>query len=134
MLMLQIEEPIIPEFITVIIIFISGIYATRWYARKKEWDDSLLTAFIVSIIWLISPISIFVLFMFGANYLIGYLVLVITIIIETVIVKIVYKKESGESFVFVIVVLFILSLMGILIEIILEVIIALVLLIFYSNH
>jgi len=53
MQMLQFEEAIIPEFITgivfSIIIFIIGIYVTRWFARKKGWDDSLLTAFIVNI-------------------------------------------------------------------------------------
>jgi len=41
-----------------IIIFIIGMYVMRWYAKKKEWDDSLKTAFIVNIIWLISGIPI----------------------------------------------------------------------------
>jgi len=42
--------------------------------------------------------------MFGTNLLIDILELVIAIIIGTIVVKFVYKKEFGESFVFVIVI------------------------------
>ena len=54
---IQFEETIVPEFITdtisLILIFIFGIYVIRWYARKKGWDDSLLTAFKVNLILII---------------------------------------------------------------------------------
>ena len=36
-----------------IIIFITGIYAMKWYAKKKRWFGSIKTAFIVNILLLI---------------------------------------------------------------------------------
>lgn len=115
--------------ILAIIIFIVGTYVTRWYAKKKEWDDSLSTAFIVNIIWLITgiPISLLVEYLFGAGFLFGLLELVLAIIIGAIVVKIVYKKEFGESIIFVIVVQIVLFLIAILVGIVLGIILGIVL-------
>ena len=123
------EIVILTAFILVIalaiIMFIIGIFVTRWYARKKDWSNSLLTAFIVNIIWLITNFisSTLVELLFGANFLFGIVELVIAIIIGAIVVKIIYKKEFGESFVFVIVIQILLFLIAILIGIVLGIII-----------
>ncbi len=120
---------VIIRFVFPIIIAVIGIFLTRWYAKKKEWSDSLLTAFIVNLIWLLTniPISLLVVFLFGANFLsehwvtyflFGIVELVIAIIIGAIVVKIIYKKEFGESFVFVIVVKIVLFLIATLILIV----------------
>ncbi|MHA1508751.1 MAG: hypothetical protein ACTSO6_08620 [Promethearchaeota archaeon] len=121
---------VLTTIILAIILLAIGVYVTRWYARKKEWDDSSSTAFIVNIIWLISgiPISALFTFMFGVGFLIDLFELVIAIIIGTIVVKYVYKKEFGESFVFVIVIQIILFLIGLLIGVILGAIFAVILL------
>ena len=124
------EIVILTAFILVIalaiVMFIIGIFVTRWYARKKEWSDSLLTAFIVNLIWLLTniPISMLVELLFGANFLFGIVELVLAIIIGAIVVKIIYKKDFGESFVFVIVVQIVLFLIAILIGIVLGIILA----------
>ena len=127
------EIVILTAFILVIVLaiamFIIGIFVTRWYARKKEWSDSLLTAFIVNLIWLITNFisSFLVELVFGANFLFGIVELVIAIIIGAIVVKIIYKKEFGESFVFVIVVQIVLFLIAIVIGIVLGIIISIIL-------
>ncbi len=127
------EIVILTAFVLVIVLaiamFIIGIFVTRWYARKKKWSDSLLTAFIVNLIWLLTniPISMLVDFLFGANFLFGIVELVIAIIIGAIVVKIVYKKEFGESFVFVIVVQIVLFLIAILVGVVLGIIISIIL-------
>ncbi|GAH79517.1 unnamed protein product [marine sediment metagenome] len=52
-----------------IIVFIIGMYTMRWYAKKKGWDDSIKTAFIVNIVLLILniPINLLFYFQFGDN-------------------------------------------------------------------
>ncbi len=127
------EIVILTAFVLVIalaiVMFIIGIFVTRWYARKKEWSDSLLTAFIVNLIWLLTniPVSMLVDFLFGANFLFGLVELVIAIIIGAIVVKILYKKEFGESFVFVIVVQIVLFLIAIIIGVVLGILIAIIL-------
>jgi len=115
--------------ILAIIIFIIGTYVTRWYAKKKNWDDSLSKAFIVNIIWLITgiPISLLIDYLFGADYLFGLIELVLAIIIGAIVVKIVYKKEYGESIVFVIVVQIVLFLIALLVAVVLVIILGIVL-------
>ena len=112
-----------------IIIFIIGTYVTRWYAKKKDWDDSLSTAFIVNLIWLITgiPISLLVEYMFGAGFLFGLVELVLAIIIGAIVVMIVYKKGFGESIIFVIVVQIVLFLLAILIGVVLGIILGIIL-------
>ncbi len=127
------EIVILTAFVLVIalaiVMFIIGIFVTRWYARKKEWSDSLLTAFIVNLIWLLTniPVSMLVDFLFGANFLFGIVELVIAIIIGAIVVKIIYKKEFGESFVFVIVIQILLFLIAILIGVVLGIILGIIL-------
>ncbi len=127
------EIVILTAFILVlvlaIVMFIIGIFVTRWKARKNEWSDSLLTAFVVNLIWLLTniPVSMLVEFLFGANFLFGIVELVIAIIIGAIVVKIIYKKDFGESFVFVIVIQILLFLIGIAIGIVLGIIISFIL-------
>jgi len=127
------EIVILTAFILVIVLaiamFIIGIFVTRWKARKKDWSDSLLTAFVINLIWLLTdiPVSWIVEFLFGANFLFGIVELVIAIIIGAIVVKIIYKKEFGESFVFVIVIQILLFLIAIVIGIVLGIIISFIL-------
>lgn len=103
-----------------IILFPIGIYVMRWYARKKyikdkmiiektypilEWDTSLKTALVINLIWLVIsiPIGILLNLMLAQNLFLYLLILycsniVINIIIGTITVRKVYKKDLGESF------------------------------------
>ena len=89
-----------------IIIFITGAYTMKWYAKKKRWGVSIKTAFIVNTILLIlsSPIN----FLFTLIYndiLVTYAIsLVINITFGTIIVMKFYKKRFRDSFLFNIVI------------------------------
>lgn len=89
-----------------IIVFIIGMYTMRWYAKKKGWDDSIKTAFIVNIVLLILniPINLLFYFQFGDNLITGVISLVINIIIGVMAVMILYKKKFRDSFLFVFVI------------------------------
>lgn len=95
--------------------FFIGIPITKWYAGKKDWDDSSKQAVIVNLFWVIVDIVLIVVFAFtiGTSLLSDLLVIAIDLILGAVIVSKMYDKEFGESFVFVLVVqiiLFVLSL------------------------
>jgi len=89
-----------------IIIFITGIYTMKWYAKKKRWDGSIKTAVIVNIILLILniPINILLYFIFGDNLITNVISLVINITFGIMVVMKLYKKKFWDSFLFNIVI------------------------------
>ncbi len=89
--------------ISSIIIFIVGIYITRWLSSKKGFDTSLRKTFIINVIWLIInlPFGIFFVNLFGDILLNDLLVVVIDIFVGSVIVTKLYKKEFKQSLNFV---------------------------------
>jgi oligopeptide transport system ATP-binding protein len=51
------------EISLILILYVIGTFITRWYAKEKKWDSSLIKAFLVQIPWLIiSLLSISTLF------------------------------------------------------------------------
>ena len=51
------------EISLILILYVIGTFITRWYAKEKKWDSSLIKAFFVQIPWLIiSLLSILTLF------------------------------------------------------------------------
>jgi len=100
----QIIIPDIPSaIITSFIMFIIGIYLTRWISGRKGFDTSLRKAVIINFLWLIINISlsIFFNFLFGDTLLNDLLVVVIDIFIGSVLVMKLYKKEFKPSLNFV---------------------------------
>ncbi len=110
-----------------IIIFPISIYIMRWYSKKKDmphiqlWDTSLKTAYKVSLVWLMVNILIGILFnTFAKNITIYFLIqyyvyMIIDLFIGTIVVKSIYKKELGESFMFVFIIQVILFGIGLII-------------------
>ncbi|MBA7546528.1 hypothetical protein ES705_38920 [subsurface metagenome] len=102
----ELMNEFIIRFIISIFIFIAGIYLIRWYARKKEWDGSTRTAFMVSLLWLIIniPFELFILYFLGNNLIFDPLRIVIEILISRIVVAMYYNKKFAESLIFTIII------------------------------
>lgn len=89
--------------ISSIILFIVGIYITRWLSSKKGFDTSLRKTFIINLIWFIInlPFGIFFVNLFGNILLNDLLIVVIDIFVGSVIVTKLYNKEFKQSLNFV---------------------------------
>lgn len=115
MLFTNIIEVIITRTFTQIVIFIIGIYVMRWYAKEKSkhytivWDKSLKTAIIVNLSWLIIsiPWSLTFNFMRIEIVFIDLILTGINILIGSILVIILYEKEVRDSFLFVVIIQFI---------------------------
>lgn len=103
---------IILGIVILIVKFIIGVYIMRWYAKKKSkhytkvWDTSLKIALIINLIWLIIniPVNIIFNFLLVENIIVDLINTGINILTGTVAVMLIYKKEIGESFLFVVVI------------------------------
>ncbi len=106
-LFMGVYQIVIPDILSVIItsfiMFIIGIYVTRWISGKKGFDASLRKAVSINFLWLIInlPLSIFFIYLFGDTLLNDLLVVVIDIAIGSVFVMKFYKKEFRRSLNFV---------------------------------
>ena len=102
----ELMNEFIISFIISIFIFIAGIYLTRWYARKKDWDGSTRTAFMVSLLWLIIiiPFELVILYFLGNNLIFDPLRIVIEILIGRIVVATYYNKKFAESLIFTIII------------------------------
>jgi oligopeptide/dipeptide ABC transporter ATP-binding protein len=95
-------------FITILIIslilFIYGIFFIRWYAKRRGWDESFGTAFIVSLLWFVINISLEIFFLYFFDNSIGFVPLRIIpeIMIVSLVVSKYYNKKYLESLNFVI--------------------------------
>ncbi len=102
-LFMGVYEIIIPDIFSAIInsfiMFIIGIYITRWVSGRKGFDTSLRKAAIINFLWFIIniPLSIFFLFLFGNILLNDLLLIIIDIFIGAVFVMKIYKKEFKPS-------------------------------------
>jgi peptide/nickel transport system ATP-binding protein/oligopeptide transport system ATP-binding protein len=106
----ELRAEFILGFLDSIIIFLFGIYFMQWYAKKKRWDESLSTAFRVSLLWLIIniPFEFFFLYFLGNSVIFVLLRITLEIVISSIVVAIYYDKEYLESlfFVFIIQIIF----------------------------
>ncbi|MFW9879999.1 MAG: ATP-binding cassette domain-containing protein, partial [Candidatus Thorarchaeota archaeon] len=97
-----------------IILFLSGIYLIKWYAKKKKWDVSTKTASRVSLLWFVIniPFILFFLYFFGNNLIFDPLKISLEIIIISFVVATYYMKNYRESLLLMIVVQALLYLVG----------------------
>jgi len=126
----QTNLDIITGIVNQLLMFLIGTYILRWYIKEKKthytnvWDTSFKTAFIVNLIWLIINIPVIIIFdfLFIEDTLVALINTGINILIGTIVVIVLYKREFRESLLFVVVIqlaLFITSLvLGLLISII----------------
>ncbi len=120
---------LILDFVLWILIFLLGVLATRRYAEKKSWDDTLKTALEVNLVWFLIGISIGILTTFimpEADWLSSILGGILNIIIGVIIVKKFYDKEFNESLKFVIIIQLILLLIAIILGYVLAALIAMI--------
>ena len=110
------------EISIAIVMFVIGIYVVRWYARVKKREDSFNKALIINISWLIINLSLGLLFLFflTKNIIIDILIVAINLIVGIVIVKLVYKIDLKDSFLFTIVIQIILLVLVFVIDIIIS--------------
>jgi len=94
-------------FVVLFVAFIIGMFLARAKARKRQWDDSIRIAFIVSLLWLI--INIFFelpfLYFLGNSIIFDPLRIAIETIIISVVVETYYNKKFTESLIFTIIIL-----------------------------
>ena len=78
-----------------IITFIIGMFIIRWYAKILDWNKSLMSAFILSFIWLFMDINLGVVFyfFFSDNLLMDITIDVISILTGIIFVMKIYEKD-----------------------------------------
>ena len=105
-------------FIDSLVIFLSGIFFTRWYARKKRWDDSTKTAFSVNLLWFILnvPLEFFFLYFLGTNLIFQFLRIVLEMFIISFVFAIYYQKEYSQSLLFLVIVRILLYIVGLIFD------------------
>ncbi|MHA1466705.1 MAG: hypothetical protein ACTSP6_01335 [Promethearchaeota archaeon] len=116
--------------IIALLVFLIGVFVTKWYAKKKGWEASLKTAVVVNLVWTILFFLIGLIFniFFGEFGLTASIaILVINSLVGAVIVSKFYDKEFGESFMFTLVVQVILFLIALLLGFIFGITLGLVL-------
>jgi len=90
--------------ISSIIIFIMGLFITRWLSSKKGFNTSLRKTLFINLIWFLInlPLGIFFVNLFGDILLNDILIVIIDIVVGSVIVMSLYNKEFKQSLNFVI--------------------------------
>ena len=108
------------EISIAIVIFVIGLYIVRWYARVKKREDSFNKALIINIPWLIINLSLGLIFvlMITNNIVMDILIVAINLIVGVVSVKLVYKIDLKDSFLFTIVIQIIILILVFVIDII----------------
>lgn len=97
---------VIPSIIlNSILSFIIGMFIIRWYAKILDWNKSLLSAFILSFIWLFMDINLGIVFyfFFSNNILMDITIDVISILTGVIVVMKVYDKDFKKSLLFTII-------------------------------
>lgn len=97
---------VIPSIIlNSIITFIIGMFFIRWYAKILDWNKLLLSAFILSFIWLFMDINLGIVFyfFFSDNLLMDITIDAISILTGVIVVIKVYNKDFKKSLLFTII-------------------------------
>lgn len=98
-----IYQTIITDFFStivfLIIIFLIGIYITRWLSSKRGFDTSFRKAVVINLLWLIInlPLNLLFVYLFTDNLLNDILILVIDVVIGSVIIMKLYRKAFKPS-------------------------------------
>ena len=79
-------------------IFFLGIIVTRWYAKKKEWDESLKPALIVNLIWFM--FNLFLYLFITQSLLAPIIQIIINPGLGMFSVVYMYKREYKQSIIF----------------------------------
>jgi hypothetical protein len=118
---------LILDFLLWGLIFLLGVIITRWLAERKGFEDIYKPAIKVNLVWFAIGISIGIVTTFvipEADWLSSLIGGIINIIVGIFLVKKIYRKESGESLVFVIEVQIILLILALILGFIFAFIIA----------
>ena len=116
--------------IVALVVFLIGVYVTKWYAKKKDWEESTRTTLIVNLIWtifffVVGLVSYVVIGNFGIFAFL--LILVINTLVGSLFVRNIYKREFGDSFLFTLVIQVILFIITMLLIFIFSITLGLVL-------
>lgn len=82
--------------------FISGIFIMRWFAIKKDWDDSYVIPIKVNLVWLI---FFFILGFFLPLEILIVVLFILDFILGTFLVMRYYSTTPKESALFVLIIL-----------------------------
>lgn len=96
---------LILDFVLWGVIFVLGVIVTKWFAKKKGFEDEYKPAIKVNLVWFVIGLSIGIVTTFvmpEADWLSSLIGGIINIIVGIFIVKLFYKMESGKSLIFVI--------------------------------
>ncbi|MFX1250900.1 MAG: hypothetical protein ACFFCZ_04715 [Promethearchaeota archaeon] len=114
------------SIIVSIVVFLVSTVVTRWYAVRKGWSDSWVSALIINVLWLIIDLVLVV--FFGEDLLFNLLGMIIEIILGAIVVMFLYQKEFVESLIFVIVIVIIIFILAMIFGFIMGVILGILLL------
>jgi len=118
---------LILDFLLWGVIFVFGVIVTKWFAKKKGFEDEYKPAIKVNLVWFVIGLSIGIVTTFvipEADWLSSLIGGIINIIVGIFIVKLFYKMESSKSLIFVIEVQLILLALGLILGFIFASIIA----------
>ncbi len=96
---------LILDFLLWGVIFVLGVIVTKWFAKKKGFEDEYKPAIKVNLVWFVIGLSIGIVTTFvipEADWLSSLIGGIINIIVGIFIVKLFYKMESSKSLIFVI--------------------------------
>ena len=115
-LILAITLVLVATIATSFILFLAGTFMMQWYAKSKTWDDSYKLALKINLIWLASSlvVGISLSLLAGDIILIDFLRIGINMVVGIILVKKLYKKTTGESIAFVLLLQIILYILAII--------------------
>ena len=116
LLILAITLVLVATIATSFILFLAGTFMMQWYAKSKTWDESYKLALKINLIWLASSlvVGISLSLLAGDTILIDFLRIGINMVVGIILVKKLYKKTTGESIAFVLLLQIILYILAII--------------------
>ena len=116
LLILAITLVLIATIATSFILFLAGTFMMQWYAKSKTWDDSYKLALKINLLWLVSSLVVGILISLfaGDTIIIDFFRIGINMVVGIIMVKKLYKKTTGESVAFVLVLQIILYIIAII--------------------
>jgi len=88
--------------INALILFLIGIFFTRWYANSKYWELKSKDLIIINLIWLSTNIifGLIFLILFGNNILLDFVIFSVNLLLGSFFVKKTLEKGLGQSIFF----------------------------------
>jgi len=98
----ELSNLIIMTLINALILFLIGIFFTRWYANSKYWELKSKDLIIINLIWLSTNIifGLIFLILFGNNILLDFVIFSVNLLLGSFFVKKTLEKGLGQSIFF----------------------------------